>query len=71
MIKVDNAIPIGDWTRKYAYRNKVVRNLADYHNLTTAAIYQYIKATDAGEKDIRVIGEPDTGIIYEVKRVGK
>jgi len=71
MIKVDKGIPIGDWTRKYAYRRELVSKLATAHKITTSSIYQYIKATDAGDKDIRVMGEPDTGVIYEVKRVGK
>lgn len=71
MIKVDKAIPIGDWTRKYAYMRELVSNLAARHNLTTSSIYQYIKATDEGDKDIRVIGDHSDGVIYEVKRVGK
>ena len=71
MINVDKGLPIGDWTRKYAYRRGVVVNLAERHGITTSSIYQYIKATDGGDKDVRVIGDADSGIIYEVKRIGK
>jgi len=71
MIKVDKAMPIGDWTRKYAYMRELVSHLAARHKITTSSIYQYIKATDEGVKDIRVIGDPSNAVIYEVKRVGK
>lgn len=71
MTKVDKATPIGDWTRNYAYLKGVVVNLAARHKLTTAAIYQYIKATDEGSRDIRVIGDYSNGVIYEIRRVGK
>ena len=71
MLKVDKGMPIGDWTRKYAYIRELVTQLAARHKLTTSSIYQYIKATDEGAKDIRVIGDHSNGVIYEVKRVGK
>lgn len=71
MLKVDKGMPIGDWTRKYAYLRELVTNLAARHKITTSSIYQYIKATDEGVKDIRVIGDHSNGVIYEVRRLGK
>jgi hypothetical protein len=71
MINVDGGMPIGDWTRKYAYLRELVVDLAKAHNITTSSIYQYIKATDTGVKDVRVLGEPGEAVIYEVRRVGK
>jgi hypothetical protein len=71
MLKVDKGVPIGDWTRKYAYMRELVSTLAARHSLTTSSIYQYIKSTDEGDKDIRVIGDHSNGVIYEVRRLGK
>ena len=71
MLKVDKGMPIGEWTRKYAYLRENVTILAARHKITPSRIYQYIKAADAGDKDIRVIGDHSNGVIYEVKRVGK
>ena len=71
MIKVDKGMPIGEWFRKYAYIRELVSALAERHSLTTSSIYQYIKATDEGNKDVRVIGDHTNGVIYEVKRIGK
>ena len=69
-IKVDKATSIGDWVREYGHYRSLVVNLDNRNNVSKTTIYNYIASTDAGHKDIRVIGRSDDGIIYEVKRAG-
>lgn len=71
MSKVDKGVAIGEWTRKYGYLKNIAGILADKNGLTSAAIYQYIKQSDEGLRDIRVIGTEKNPEIYEVRRLGK
>ena len=71
MNKIDKALSIGDWTRKYAYLRNIAGMLADNCGLTSSAIYLYIKASDKGDRDIRVVGTEKNPEIYEIKRLGK
>ena len=71
MDKIDKALSIGDWTRKYAYLKNIAGELAKNSGLTSSAIYLYIKAADAGHRDIRVIGTDKNPVIFEIKRLSK
>ena len=71
MDKLDKALSIGDWTRKHAYYKNIAGILADSCGLTSSAIYLYIKASDNGARDIRVIGTVKNPEIFEIKRLSK
>ena len=71
MKKLDKALSIGDWTRRYAYLKNIAGVLAEKNGLTSSAIYLYIKASDNGDRDIRVTGTEKNPVIFEIKRLSK